>query len=134
MLSSQGLVELRGAASSEQRTTLTEQRQPCKSKQDFALTDPSANRENCCKAKPGLSFHQLLVFFQTPVSDRDFPPSQFSFIQTIQIFKERGCIGSSLKTRYFEPDCGGFLWIYNRHAVWWLPWCPNPMFPGCKST
>lgn len=49
----------------------------------LALTDPSANGESCCKAKPRLSFHQLLGFFQTPVSDRDFPPFRLSFIQTL---------------------------------------------------
>lgn len=49
----------------------------------LSLTDPSANGENCCKGKPRL-FSPTAWFFQTPLSDRDFPPFQFTDYPALQ--------------------------------------------------
>lgn len=78
----------------------------------LSLSDPSVNRENFCKAKPG-------VFLPTAWF---FPNSVFlieifllSRSLTIQLFKERGCTGSSLKPHTFEPNCRGLLRFYIVH-------------------
>lgn len=111
-------------SSQQERTMLTEQR-VLQIQAILSTTAFSANREKCCKAKQGV-FSPTACFFPNPFFWQVFSSS----ILTIQLFKERGWTGSSLKPHTLEPNCGGLLCFYNCCMFWWFPKCPNPMLPG----